>query len=189
MLPDWLSLVDIAFVAVALLVALGGYQKGFAGQVAHVITFVLLGLVLFYAYPRIYTQCGNTFRDMNETNMMWIILTGVAVLTVLFFFFLNKFLSKAFGAKISERADRAYGSIFGLIRGIFIALFAMIFLVILGPSTAHDVIGEKSWIGSVVCYDLVPRIQPRVNKSNIGGKVDKIRNVLLFQDDAGVLDP
>ena len=39
MVPDWISLIDIAFAGVALLFGLGGFQKGFAEQVAHIITF------------------------------------------------------------------------------------------------------------------------------------------------------
>ena len=36
MMPVWFSFVDMAFLGVALLFAWGGFQKGFAGQVAHI---------------------------------------------------------------------------------------------------------------------------------------------------------
>lgn len=188
MLPGWLSLIDIAFVAVALLFALGGFQKGFAGQVAHIITFIVLGIVLFYAYPRIYDYFGRLFPDLNETHRMWLILAGLGVLSVLFFIFISKLLANVLKTQISERSDRAYGFGLGLIRGTFIALFAMIFLVILGPARARDVFSEKSRIGRVVCYDLVPRIQPRVNKSNVGDKFDELRQALIYQEEAGIVE-
>lgn len=187
-MPEWLSVIDIAFIAVALLFALGGFQKGFAGQVAHIITFVVLGIVLFFAYPRIFIYFGGIFRDLNETNMMWIILAGLAALSLLFFIFVNKLLANVLKTQISDRSDRTYGFMLGLIRGTFIALFAMIFLVILGPTKAYDVFSAKSRIGRVVCYDLVPKIQPRINKSNVGDKFDKMREALIYQEEAGVVE-
>jgi len=82
MIPDWLSLIDVAFVAVALLFAMGGFQQGFAGQVAHVITFLVLGVALFFAYPALFSYMGRLFRNLNETYMMWLILAGLVALTL-----------------------------------------------------------------------------------------------------------
>lgn len=187
-MPEWLSLIDVAYVAVALLFALGGFQKGFAGQVAHILTFVAAGIFLFFAYPKIFDYFGRLFRNLNETYMMWLILAGVAVLSILFFIYVSKLLANVLKMQISEQTDSVYGFILGLIRGALMALFAMIFLVILGSPKFYEAFSEKSRVGQLVCYELVPRIQPRLNKSTVGEKFDKMREALIYQEEAGVVE-
>ena len=189
MIPNWLSLVDLAFVAAALLFALGGFQKGFAGQVAHVITSVSFAIVLFFAYPSIYSYLGRLFRNLNETYLMWLILVGLAVLTVVFFRGVNKLLANVLKTQISERSDRAYGFILGFIRGVLVAVFIMIFLVILDSSgKTYDKFRIKSHVGKLVCYELVPRIQPHMTPAVLEERVNKLRDALIYQEEAGVLE-
>lgn len=188
MVPDWISLIDIAFLGVALLFGLGGFQKGFAEQVAHIITFLVLGIALFFAYPALFGYFGRLFRDLNETYMMWLILAGLVVLAIVFFVFISKLLANVLKTQISDRSDRAYGFSLGFIRGALVALFLMIFLVILGPSKYHDALGAKSKIGQWVCYELVPRIQPHVTPAALGEQVDKLRETLFHQEDAGMIE-
>ncbi|MEN8255322.1 MAG: CvpA family protein [Verrucomicrobiota bacterium] len=185
MIPDWLSLIDVAYVAVALLFALGGLQRGFAGQVAHVITFLAMGAALFFAYPAIYSYLGRLFRNLNETYMMWLILAGLAVLTIIFFIYVSKLLANVLKMQISDRSDRTYGFTLGFVRGALVALFAMVFLVILGPKKFDDTFRAKSRVGKLVCYEMVPRIQPRLNKSTVGEGFDKMREALIHQEEAG----
>lgn len=185
MVPGWLSLIDIAFIAVVLLFALGGFQKGFASQVAHIITFVAVGVFLFFAYPSIFSYFGRHFRNLNDAYMMWMILAGLAVLAVLCFIFISKLLANVLKTQISERSDRSFGFLLGLIRGTLFTLLTMIFLVILGSENIHDTFSTRSRVGQLVCYELVPRIQPRVNKSTVGENIDKMRDALIHQEEAG----
>jgi uncharacterized membrane protein required for colicin V production len=186
MIPNWLSLIDIAFIAVVLLFALGGFQKGFAGQVAHVITSVVFGVLLFFAYPNIYSYLGRIFRSVNETYIMWLILAGLAALTVVFFLMVNKLLANVLKTQISDRSDHAYGFGLGFIRGVLVTLFLLIFLVILGPPSSFDTLRGKSYVGKVVCYELVPRIQPRMTRAVLEERVHKLRDALIYQEDAGL---
>jgi uncharacterized membrane protein required for colicin V production len=186
MIPEWLSLIDIAYIAAALLFALGGLQKGFASQVAHIITFVTLGAVLFFAYPSIYTYMGRLFRNLNETYMMWLILAGLAVLTIVFFIYITKLLANVLKMQISDRTDRVYGFILGFIRGALVALFVLLFIVILGSEKFYAVLSEKSRIGQLVCYEMVPRIQPHLNRESVGGGFDRMREALIYQEEAGL---
>jgi uncharacterized membrane protein required for colicin V production len=188
MIPDWLSLIDVAFVAMALLFALGGFQNGFAGQVAHVITFVTLGIFLFFAYPVIYSYFGRIFRDLNETYIMWLILIGLAVLTIIFFVYASKLLANVLKTQISSRSDHFYGFSLGLIRGVLVTLTIMIFLIILGPPRFYDTFCMKSKAGKLVCYELVPRIQPHMTPAVMEDRVNKLREALIYQEEAGLLE-
>lgn len=186
MIPEWLSLIDVAYIAVALLFALGGLQKGFASQVAHIISFVMLGVFLFLAYPSIYTYLGRLFRNLSGTYMMWLILAGLIVLTIVFYIYISKLLANVLKMKISDRTDRLYGFSLGFIRGALVALFAMLFLVLLGSEKFYSVFSEKSRVGQLVCYEMVPRIQPHMNKKSVGDGFDKMREALIYQEEAGL---
>jgi uncharacterized membrane protein required for colicin V production len=188
MIPEWLSLIDVAYVAVALLFAMGGLQRGFAGQVAHVITFLAVGATLFFAYPSIFSYMGRLFRNLNETYMMWLILAGLAVLTVVFFVYLSKLLANVLKTQISDRSDRVYGFTLGFIRGALVAVFFMVFLVLLGAEKSYTILSEKSRVGQFVCYEMVPRIQPHLNKDSVGDGFDKMREALIYQEEAGVVE-
>ena len=188
MIPDWLSLIDAAFVAVALLFAMGGFQQGFAGQVAHVITFLALGVALFFAYPALFSYLGRLFRNLNETYMMWLILAGLVVLAFIFYKLVNKLLAGVLKTQISDRSDRTYGFTLGLIRGVLLALFVMVFLVILWPAKYYDGFREKSQVGKLVCYEMVPHIQPHLTRAVLEEHVNKLREALIYQEEAGVVE-
>lgn len=188
MIPPWLSLIDVAFVGLALLFALGGYQKGFAGQVAHILTFLMLGICLFFFYPAVFSYMGRLFRSLNETYMMWLILAGLGVLAILFFKLVSKLLANVMKMQITDRADRNYGFTLGLVRGALLALFAMVFLVILGPPKFYDAFRTKSHVGKLVCYEMVPRIQPHMTRAVLEERVDKLRDALLYQEEGGKLE-
>lgn len=188
MIPYWVSFVDVAFLGVALLFAWGGFQKGFAGQVAHILTFLIMGGVLFFAYPAIYSYLSRVFRNLEEAYLMWLLLVGLAVVAVGVYVMCSKMLASLLKTQISDRSDHVYGFMLGFIRGTLAALFAMIFIVMLGPPRFYDSFRAKSYIGRQVCYNLVPRIQPHLNRATLEEKVKDWKLKLMEQEEAGVLD-
>ncbi len=185
MIPEWLSFIDIAFVAVVLFSAMGGLQKGFAGQVAQVISFLLFGVFLFFAYPGIYSHMVSLFQDLDKTYVTWLVLVGLVVLSILFFVLSNKVLATVLKTQISERSDRSYGFMLGFVRGVLLGLFAMILLVILGAPELPDTLCAKSQVGRFVCRTLVPRVQPHLNRSTLNEDFEKMRESLLPRKEAG----
>ncbi|HSR88111.1 MAG TPA: CvpA family protein [Pontiella sp.] len=188
MIPDWFSFVDMAFLGVALLFAWGGFQKGFAGHVAHILTGLIMGIFLFFAYPAIYSYLSGVFRNLEEAYLMWLLLVGLAVMTFGVFILSGKMLASLLKTQISDRSDRAYGFMLGFIRGALVALFAMIFIVMLGPPRFYDSFRARSYVGRQVCYTLVPRTQPHLNRATLEEKVKEWKRKLLEQEEAGVLE-
>jgi len=188
MIPDWLSFVDVAFLGVALLFAWGGSQKGFAAQVAHILTFLIMGGFLFFAYPAIYSYLAGIFRNLDEAYLMWLLLVCLVALAFGVFVLSCKLLASLLKAQISERSDHVYGFMLGFVRGALVALFAMIFIVMLGPPRFYDTFRMKSYIGKQVCYNLVPRVQPHLNRGTLEGKVNQWKQKLLEQEQAGELE-
>lgn len=189
MLPNWLSLVDVAFVGVALLFAWGGSQKGFSAQVAHILTFLIMGVALFFAYPYVFSYLGRVFRRLEETYLMWMLLFGMLLLAIGVFTLCSKILAKLLKTTISDRADSAYGFLLGLFRGALTALFAMILLVMLDSSgKIYHKFRLRSYVGKWVSLELVPRIQPNLNRVIEKNYGEILRNKLLEQEEAGVLE-
>lgn len=188
MIPNWLSFVDVGFVAVALLFAWGGAQKGFAAQIAHLLAFVVMGVALFFAYPWLFSHLGRLFRDLEVTFVTWILLLGLLALTISAYLGFHKLVANIVKTQLSDRADHAWGLLLGLLRGAAVALFAMIFLVILNPAGFYDAFRMKSQVGKLVCYEIIPRIQPNFTRPMLEEKVQKLRSTLLQQEEGGKLE-
>jgi uncharacterized membrane protein required for colicin V production len=188
MIPDWVSLVDVVFLGVALLFAFAGLQKGFSGQVAHILTFVILGIVLFYVYPGLFSYFGRVLRNVNETYLMWMILAGLVALSIGIFMIASKLLEGMLKAQISNHADHFYGFGLGFVRGVLLGLLVMIFLVILGPPKIYDGFSAKSKVGKLVCLELAPRIKPHMTRAMLEEKTQQLRDKLLEQEEGGAID-
>jgi uncharacterized membrane protein required for colicin V production len=190
MIPDWLSLIDVAFVLAVLLFAWGGYQKGFAAQVAHILTFLFLAGGLFFAYPSVYGLLSRVFQRMDEAVMMWLLLAGLVLLAFLVFTLLSKMLAHLLKAQISERSDRIFGLLLGTLRGGLAALLVMIVLVMVGPQRLEENFGRTSHVGTFVVQKLLPRIRPHINHSVVEETAREWKNRLHNKQEAGaeVLD-
>ena len=188
MLPQWLSLIDVVFVAAILLFGWSGFRKGFAKQIAHILTFVILGVFLFYAYPSIHRHLSDALHRVDEIYLMWLIMGIVTVGALILFLVFCKVLANLLKTQISDGSDSGYGLILGLIRGFLTALIVMIFLVMLDSSgRIYDTFRAKSHVGRIVCADLVPRIQPRLTPA-LERNIEEIKQKLLEQEEAGRLE-
>lgn len=163
-MPAWLSFIDIAFVVGVALFAWGGSQKGFAGQIAHIVTSLILGVLLFFAYPYILGYLGGVFRRIDEVYIMWILVIGLLVLSVFVFVLLSKMLVSLLKTHLSERSDHVYGFILGTVRGALTALLFMVIIAMLGPPRVEESFRLKSYTGRFVARQLVPRVRPHVNR-------------------------
>ena len=183
MLPYSISLIDVIAACVVLLFAWAGCQKGFAGQVAPVLTLAVFGGVLFYAYPHIFSYFEDLFHKMSDAYVMWAILAVVGILMAGLFILFNKVFVKILKAQVTERTDSVYGFMLGLIRGVLFTLLAFVLIVMVGPRDYHEQLTERSHVGRLVCQRLVPHIQPHMTKSEVVRNIDRLRNTLLEQDD------
>ena len=188
MIPDWFSFVDFAFVVAVLLFAWGGFQKGFAAQIAHILTFLVLVVLLVFAYPYAYTFLGRAFRSLDETFIMWILIVILAAAAVGLFIVFSKMLANLLKKQISEGSDHVFGFLMGAVRGTLTALLVMIFLVMLGPQRIEDSFTEKAYTGKFVCNELVMRIRPRLSRPLVQEKTGEWRDWLLGQEEAGELE-
>lgn len=188
MIPEWFSFIDAAFLLAVLLFAWGGFQKGFAAQVAYILTFLILGVLLFFFYPYAYAFLGRTFRSIDQTVIMWFLIAVLVAAAVGVFILFTKVLANALKKQISEGSDHVFGLMLGTVRGILTALLVMIFLVMLGPQRVEDTFTEKSYTGRFVCNEMIMRIRPRLSRPLVEEKTKEWREWLLGQEEAGQLE-
>jgi len=188
MIPDWLSWLDVSFLFAVLLFAWGGFLKGFAAQLAHVLTFFTFGMLLFFAYPFLFSYFGGVFRNLEETYLMWMLLITLLILGIALFILFSKLLAGLLKLQISDRADQGWGLVFGFFRGVLTLLIGLIILVMVDRSGgAYDRLHIKSQVGKLVCHKLVPAIQPRLT-ALYENKVDDWKAELMHRKEAGDID-
>lgn len=185
MLPSWLSLVDVVFLVVVGLFTAGGFQRGFAAQIAYVITFLFAGVLLFFGYPHLFGYLDRVFRGLADAYLMWIILATLVVLAIALYIMVSKLLAGLLKMQYSEQTDHIWGMVFGAARGILTGLAILIFIVMLEQSgKMYDTFSAKSVVGKLVCKDIVPRIQPRL-AAMYESKIRVWQAELLKQEEAG----
>lgn len=189
MIPDWLSYIDIAFILVILLFAWGGLQDGFAGELIHLLTFTIMGVILFFVYPSLFDYLNRIFRNVNNDNIISALFIALFVMAYFVFKLVNTLAPYLMVKEISTRLDKIEGVLLGTFHGVFVAVFSLIFMIMLGTPEVYDTAREKSYAGKFVCYELVPRIHPQFPMDLIiERRVQKIRDKLFQQDDPKWMD-
>lgn len=185
MIPNWLSLIDILYVVIIFLCAWNGFNKGFSGQAAYVLTAVLCGILLFFAYPVLFSYFGRVFRGLEEAYLMWLLLIGLGAVSIGLFTLFSKITAKLIKTQMSDGLDAGWGLVFGFFNGMLVTLMVMILIVMLDRSgKTYDLMRTKSQVGKLVCYELLPRIQPRLT-TLYENKVRDWKAQLMEREEAG----
>lgn len=175
------GIIDVGLIIIALLFGAGGFQKGFAQQVAHVATLLILGGILFTLYPVLYHFITDLFHQVDETYLVWTLLGVVLIVMLLLYFGIGKLLARLLKSQLSERSDKSLGFTLGFTRGALYGLLGMITLVLIGLPNVHDTLNERSYLGKWVCRDLIPRIQPHFTRDAFDKKMDSVRQKIEEQ--------
>ena len=119
---------------------------------------------------------------------MWMLLITLVILGIALFILFSKLLAGLLKLQISDRADQGWGLVFGFFRGMLTVLIGLIILVMVERSgAAYDRLRMKSQVGKLVCYKLVPSIQPRLT-ALYEDKVGDWKAELMQREEAGDID-
>lgn len=172
---EWLNVIDLSIALIILLFTVGGYQKGFASQIAFLVTSAFAAITLFFAYPLLYNWLGDLYHRMEHVQVMWILLFVLFLLAVLLFAGINKLLAKLAESQLSSSFDQIVGGLFGFIK---ITLFAGVILTLaamISPHTLAPPMSQNSKVGKWICYKVVPKVQPRFDNSSIAEHARNVR--------------
>jgi uncharacterized membrane protein required for colicin V production len=174
MIPEYISLIDVAAVIIVLFFAFFGYFKGFANQLASFLALIVLGLVFYFLYPPLFNYLTDLFKKLNQTAVVWGLIILLAVLSFFFFILMNKLLEKILKFQISDNADHFYGVLLGFFRGTLLVLLGISFVVILGPEGTQKKARKKSYVGRFTCDRIVHHIQPYLTPSFLEKGVENL---------------
>jgi len=177
-----LLIIDTVAAGVVLLFAVIGCRKGLSGELAHIISLVVLAASLFFVYPYIYSFIYRTMDQVNPHLLKWLLLFLLTMLSFFCLGLITRLLAGMLKAQFSPGTDKFFGFVFGFVRGTFIVAIVMIFMGILGPPRLYDILSGRSYAGRFVCYELIPIVQPHVqqhiDRDQVSEKVEKIRGQL-----------
>lgn len=175
---DDIMMIDGVIVATIFAVAVLGWYKGFSGELAHIITLTGLTAGLFFVYPHVYNFFYDLFDAASPTLLMWGLIVLLLVVAFFCFGFISRGMTHVLKAHFGEKTDKFLGFFFGIVRGFLLALIGLILAGMLGPPRMHDMLTTRSHAGRFVCYELVPVVQPHLDRINISDKIRSLRSGL-----------
>ena len=167
MVSEWLNMIDIIFILIIGFSSMGGFQQGFSMQIAQVISFLTFVTLLFFSYSPIFDYVQTQFGNLHDSYISWLVMFALALLSFILFYIITTILAGKVFADISSSADHLWGLMFGLVRGVLVAVITVILLTIVGPSEIKNVIQNRSQIGSFIERELVPYVQPHLNNKSM----------------------
>lgn len=181
MIAEWLNMVDIIFVLVVLISGLAGRQQGVLYQLPQLLALLGFGILLFFLHPLAFQELSQQFPQMNETVIIWALIILQGGLAWGIFTLVSKPLEKKKETKASAQSDQMVGLLLGLFRGALVATLTIILFSVLFGVNFENRICKKSKLGTAICQNLVPQIQPYHSGKSLGAE---IRNPLLERKEA-----
>lgn len=157
--PERLYTVDILFAVFVLFFAVRGMKNGLSGELAHVVTLlVLLAGVCFY-YPRLIELASDYWRVLPESAVRIAVPVVMLLIAILLFFVARALFKQMLKSKLSESADKIAGALVGALRGILLGFAVFVGLSLIPGDSLYQMLSEKSSVGAWVCNTLTPWAQ------------------------------
>ncbi|MFA6173485.1 MAG: CvpA family protein [Kiritimatiellales bacterium] len=161
--PEMLYTVDILFVLFALFFAVRGVWNGLSGELAHVVTLLLLLAGFCFFYPQL-TKLAEDHWNLPESALRFIVPTVLVLAAIVLFVLLRVLFKQILKEKAGTSADKIGGVLVGTLRGVLLGLMVFAGLSMIPNDTLYRVLSEKSFIGGWVCNTLTPWAAPRIGE-------------------------
>ena len=184
MITEWLNMVDIIFVLVVLVSGLAGRQQGILYQLPQILALLGFGAFLFFIHPFAFRELITQFPRVNETIIIWALIILQGVLAWGIFSLVSKPLEKKKETKTSAQSNQMVSLILGLFRGVLVATLTIILFSVLFGVSFENQICKKSKLGTAICQNLVPQLQPYHTGKSLEDEIRDIRNPLMERKEA-----
>lgn len=168
-LPDF-NMADYASCGIILIWTLVGFRKGLTGQIAFLLTGLIVVAVAVYGY----TPCQNWIlaRFALPVELARIISLGtvlvIPLVVVLLVYHLMDYILKV---TFTKWMDRLGGAIFAMASAVAFIILAFLLLNLLPPGLRPPGMGQESWIGRQLVGvegELSEVIKARINETETG---------------------
>lgn len=160
--PEWLYTIDILFIVLVIFFAAGGLRRGLSGELAHMLTLLIMLCVVCFFYPAMLRGTIHRWPFVPVAVVQISLIVSLIMSALLFFFLLRAVLKRLFKAGLDVPLDHLTGLFAGALRGAVTGVALMAALSLLAGEKVHLALSERSVVGNWVCTRLTPWLQPRL---------------------------
>ncbi len=160
--PEMLYTIDILFAVFVFLFAAGGLRRGLSGELASVLTLLVLLSWICFFYPSLTQVSAQLWSTLSPVLIQAVVMLVLLLVAVILSFLLNILFKQLFKSRVSEGMNKMSGSLLGLLRGALIGISLLAALSLLPSERLYEALSEKSALGGWVCNTLTPWAHPRL---------------------------
>ena len=160
--PEMLYTIDILFAVFVFLFAAYGFRRGLSGELASVLTLLVLLCGLCFAYPAFNQFAAQTWVDLSPVLIQIVVSLVLFLISFLLYFLIRILLKRILKTALSDWVDKIAGCFAGLLRGALIGISLLAALSLLPSERLYEALSEKSAVGGWVCNTLTPWAHPRL---------------------------
>ena len=160
--PDMLYTIDILFALFVFLFAVGGMRRGLSGELASVLTLLILLFWICFFYPSLTQFAADLWSTLSPRAVQGVVLLVLLLVAVILSFLMNILFKQLFKSRMGAGIDKLAGSSVGFLRGMVMCVSLMAALSLLPNEALYAQLSEKSVIGGWVCNTFTPWLHPRL---------------------------
>jgi len=160
--PDWLYTIDILFFAFVFFSAVRGFRRGLSGELAHILTVIIMLSVVCFLYPFLLQAAARIWSYVPAAAVQTALIIVMGLMAVLLFCTVRAMFKQLFKARMDAAGDHMAGCGIGALRGVMIGAVIISALSMLPSERLHQTLSEKSVVGGWVCNTLTPWLYPRL---------------------------
>lgn len=160
--PDWLYTIDILFVAFVFFSAMRGLRRGLSGELAHILTLIIMLGVICFLYPSLSRAAARIWSYLPAAAVQTALIIVMVLAAFLLFCMVRAMFKQLFKARMDVASDHLAGGGVGALRGAVIGVALISALSLLPGERLHQTLSEKSVVGGWVCNRLTPWLHPRL---------------------------
>ena len=161
-IPEMLYTIDILFAVFVFFFAAGGLRRGLSGELASVLTLVVLLFGLCFTYPAFNQFAAQRWVDLSPVLIQVVVLLVLFLISFLLYFLIHVLLKRILKSALSEGVDKVAGFFAGLLHGALVGITLLAALSLLPNERLYEALSEKSVVGGWVCNTLTPWAHPRL---------------------------
>ena len=160
--PESFYTIDIVFAVIVLFFAANGLRRGLSGELAGVLTLLLLFGGLFFCYPSLTNLAARNWEALSPVLAQVAVFLILLMVSVLLFVLIRALLARFLKERLGKVADKFSGTAVGVLRGGLVGVSLLALLSLLPSETVYTALSEKSEVGRWVCERLTPGLHPRL---------------------------
>ncbi len=160
--PDWLYTIDILFFGFVLFSAVRGLRRGLSGELAHILTVIIMLSVICFLYPSLSQGAARIWSYLPTAAVQTALIIVMVLTAFLLFCTVRAMFKQLFKARMDAAVDHMSGCGVGALRGAVIGLAVISALSLLPSERLYETLSEKSVVGGWVCNTLTPWLHPRL---------------------------